>query len=124
MPLLHGCREAQLVGDFNNWDGSKHKMTKDSFGVWSIKISHVDGKPAIPHNSKVKFRFRHGRGGWVDRIPAWIRYATVDASKFGAPYDGVHWDPPTSERYTFSGLKSCNHEQEICKKSRTKKAAT
>ncbi|CAD6338235.1 unnamed protein product [Miscanthus lutarioriparius] len=94
------AQEAELIGDFNEWNGANHKMEKDKFGVWSIKIDHVKGKPAIPHNSKVKFRFLHG-GVWVDRIPAWIRYATVDASKFGAPYDGVHWDPPASERYTF-----------------------
>ncbi|KAJ1260830.1 hypothetical protein BS78_10G262500 [Paspalum vaginatum] len=94
------AQEAQLVGDFNDWNGANHNMEKDKFGVWSIKIDHVQGKPAIPHNSRVKFRFRHG-GAWADRIPAWIRYATVDASKFGAPYDGVHWDPPASERYTF-----------------------
>uniref|UniRef100_A0A0E0HVR7 1,4-alpha-glucan branching enzyme n=1 Tax=Oryza nivara TaxID=4536 RepID=A0A0E0HVR7_ORYNI len=95
------AQEAQLIGEFNNWNGAKHKMEKDKFGIWSIKISHVNGKPAIPHNSKVKFRFRHGGGAWVDRIPAWIRYATFDASKFGAPYDGVHWDPPACERYVF-----------------------
>ncbi|XP_039844904.1 1,4-alpha-glucan-branching enzyme, chloroplastic/amyloplastic isoform X3 [Panicum virgatum] len=94
------AQEAQLIGDFNDWNGANHQMEKDKFGVWSIKIDHVKGKPAIPHNSRVKFRFRHG-GVWVDRIPAWIRYATVDASKFGAPYDGVHWDPPASERYMF-----------------------
>ncbi|CAL4966295.1 unnamed protein product [Urochloa decumbens] len=94
------AQEAQLVGDFNDWNGANHHMEKDKFGVWSIKIDHVKGEPAIPHNSRVKFRFRHG-GVWVDRIPAWIRYATVDASKFGAPYDGVHWDPPASERYVF-----------------------
>ncbi|GJN39398.1 hypothetical protein PR202_gb28512 [Eleusine coracana subsp. coracana] len=95
------AQEAELIGDFNNWNGVKHRMKKDEFGVWSIKIPHVNGKPAIPHNSKVKFRFRHGDGVWVDRIPAWIRYATFDASKFGAPYDGVHWDPPAGERYVF-----------------------
>uniref|UniRef100_A0A0D9WUB2 1,4-alpha-glucan branching enzyme n=1 Tax=Leersia perrieri TaxID=77586 RepID=A0A0D9WUB2_9ORYZ len=93
--------EAQLIGEFNNWNGAKHNMEKDKFGIWSIKISHVDGKPAIPHNSKVKFRFRHAGGAWVDRIPAWIRYATFDSTKFGAPYDGVHWDPPSCERYVF-----------------------
>ena len=82
-------------------------MTKDNFGVWSIKIPHVDGRPAIPHNSKVKFRFRHD-GVWVERIPAWIRYAIVNTSKFGAPYDGVHWDPTTSERSNFSSLRAGN----------------
>jgi 1,4-alpha-glucan branching enzyme len=104
MFLLHGCSEAELIGDFNNWNGVNHRMKKDEFGVWSIKIPHVNGKPGIPHNSKVKFHFSLGGGVWVDRIPAWIRYATVDASKFGAPYDGVHWDPPAGERYTSPAL--------------------
>lgn len=72
-------------------------MEKNQFGVWSIKIPDCDGKPAIPHNSRVKFRFKHN-GVLIDRIPAWIKYATVDPTKFAAPYDGVYWDPPASER--------------------------
>ncbi|XP_062019670.1 1,4-alpha-glucan-branching enzyme 1, chloroplastic/amyloplastic-like [Rosa rugosa] len=95
------AQEAQLVGDFNGWDGGKYEMEKGEFGVWSIKIPDFDGSPAIPHNSKVKFRFKHGNGVWVDRIPAWIKYATVDPTRFAAPYDGVYWDPPPSERYQF-----------------------
>jgi 1,4-alpha-glucan branching enzyme len=93
--------EAQLIGDFNGWDGSNHKMEKDQFGVWSIKIPDSGGSPAIPHNSRVKFRFKHGKGIWVDRIPAWIKYATQDSTRFAAPYDGVYWDPPPTERYQF-----------------------
>lgn len=77
-------------------------MEKDQFGVWSIRIPDVDSNPAIPHNSRVKFRFKHGNGVWVDRIPAWIKYATVDATNFAAPYDGVYWDPPPSERFCYS----------------------
>ncbi|XP_057435151.1 1,4-alpha-glucan-branching enzyme 1, chloroplastic/amyloplastic-like isoform X2 [Lotus japonicus] len=94
------AQEAQIIGDFNEWNGSNHPMEKNQFGVWSIKIPDVAGNPAIPHNSRVKFRFRHG-GVWADRIPAWIKYATVDPTKFAAPYDGVYWDPPLSERYQF-----------------------
>ncbi|KAG5030504.1 hypothetical protein JHK85_014486 [Glycine max] len=88
----HCFMEAQIIGDFNGWDGSNHQI-KNQFGVWSIKIPDTDGNSAIPHNSRVKFRFRHGDGVWVDRISAWIKYAT--------PYDGVYWDPPLSERYQF-----------------------
>lgn len=95
---LHQCREAQLIGDFNGWDGTNHKMEKDQFGVWTIKIPDSGGNPAIQHGSKVKFRFKHGNGVWVDRIPAWIKYATVDPAKFAAPYDGVYWDPKPSDR--------------------------
>lgn len=74
-------------------------MEKNQFGVWSIKIPDFDdGNSAIPHNSRVKFRFKHGKGVWVDRIPAWIKYATADPARFAAPFDGVFWDPPPSER--------------------------
>lgn len=95
------AQEAQVIGDFNGWNGSNHRMEKNQFGVWSIKIPDCGGSPAIPHNSKVKFRFKHGDGIWVDRIPAWIRFAVPDPTRFAAPYDGVFWDPPPSERYQF-----------------------
>lgn len=29
-------------------------MTRGDFGVWEVKLLAHDGKPAIPHNSKVK----------------------------------------------------------------------
>lgn len=74
-------------------------MERNEFGVWTIKIPDSAEKPVIPHNSRVKFRFKHGNGTWVDRIPAWIKYATVDPLSFAAPYDGVYWEPPPSERY-------------------------
>ncbi|KGN47537.1 1,4-alpha-glucan-branching enzyme 1, chloroplastic/amyloplastic [Cucumis sativus] len=95
------AQEAQIVGDFNGWDGTNHCMEKNEFGIWSIKVYDLGGKPAISHNSRVKFRFKHGNGVWIDRIPAWIKYATVDPTKFAAPYDGVYWDPPPLERYEF-----------------------
>ncbi|KAG6599100.1 1,4-alpha-glucan-branching enzyme 1, chloroplastic/amyloplastic, partial [Cucurbita argyrosperma subsp. sororia] len=95
------AQEAQIIGDFNGWDGSNHRMEKNEFGIWSINIPDIDGKPAIAHNSRVKFRFKHGNGAWIDRIPAWIKYATADPTRFGAPYDGVYWEPPPLERYEF-----------------------
>lgn len=95
------AREAQLIGDFNDWNGSDYQMERDPFGVWSIYIPDKNGQPAIPHGSRVKFRMKTADGIWVDRIPAWIRYATVDPNSFGAAYDGVYWDPPPSKRYEF-----------------------
>ncbi|KAG0581581.1 hypothetical protein KC19_4G262800 [Ceratodon purpureus] len=92
---------AQLIGEFNNWDGSKHNMEKDQFGVWSIRLSDEGGKSVIPHGSKVKFRMKKDDGTWVDRIPAWIKYAVVDPTVFAAYYDGVYWDPPSADKYHF-----------------------
>ncbi|XP_002967402.2 1,4-alpha-glucan-branching enzyme, chloroplastic/amyloplastic isoform X2 [Selaginella moellendorffii] len=95
------AQAAQLIGDFNNWDGWSHPMEKDKYGVWSVRIPDVDGKPGIPHGSRVKFRMQRGDGQWIDRIPAWIKYATVEAGKMGASYDGILWNPPEDQRYKF-----------------------
>ncbi len=59
------------------------------------------GKPAIAHGSRVKVRLQHPGGWFVDRVPAWIRWATVEPNKMGAKYDGIFWDPPSSERHAW-----------------------
>ena len=85
---------AFLIGDFNQWSPESHPMQKDDFGVWEITL------PAgtIPHGSRVKIKMRKSDQGWVDRIPAWITYATQEP-QLGAHYDGVYWDPPAGEKY-------------------------
>ena len=35
-----------------------------------------DGRPAIAHGSRVKIRLEHPQGGWMDRLPAYIPWAT------------------------------------------------
>lgn len=99
-----GAQEAAIIGDFNNWQPTP--MTCDEWGVWSVVLPDAaDGTPAIPHRSRVKIRLRHPGGWWVDRLPAWIKWATVEPGVMGAKYDGVHWDPPPAERYTFKSTR-------------------
>ena len=85
---------AFLIGDFNEWSPDSHPMKKDDFGVWEITL------PAgtIKHGTRVKIKMRKSDQGWVDRIPAWITYATQEP-QLGAHYDGVYWDPPAGEKY-------------------------
>ncbi|KAI3429595.1 hypothetical protein D9Q98_005681 [Chlorella vulgaris] len=90
-----GATEAELIGDFNDWKGQA--MQRDDFGTWTIKLP----EGAIAHGSRVKIRLRHPGGWWVDRIPAWIKWATVPQGVMGAKYDGIHWDPPPSERHRW-----------------------
>lgn len=35
-----GAANAQLIGDFNGWDGNAGQMTRDKFGTWEIRIPH------------------------------------------------------------------------------------
>ncbi|CAI5518474.1 unnamed protein product [Closterium sp. Naga37s-1] len=92
---------AQLVGDFNGWNGESCWMERNHFGVWSVRLPDRVGRPAIAHGSRVKIRLQKGDGGWVERIPAWIKWATAEPGKMGACYDGIYWDPPANEKYQF-----------------------
>eukprot|EP00884_Botryococcus_braunii_P004632 jgi/Botrbrau1/1416/Bobra.0063s0112.1 len=91
---------AALIGDFNNWEGIE--MQRDQFGVWSVSLpDREDGQAAIPHGSRVKIRLWHPKGYTVDRIPAWIKWATAQKGVMGARYDGIYWDPPPDLRYKW-----------------------
>jgi 1,4-alpha-glucan branching enzyme len=62
--------EAYLIGDFSkmdlfgrlrpmltaldNWDRNATPMKKNEFGVFEVTVPGKDGKPAIPHDSKLK----------------------------------------------------------------------
>ena len=48
---------AYLIGDFNNWDREATPMTKNDFGVFEVTVPGKDGKPVIPHDSKIKVCF-------------------------------------------------------------------
>ena len=60
----------------------------------------ADGAPAVPHGSRVKVRLEHPGGFSVDRIPAWIRWATQE-KELGAHYNGVYWAPPADQQYKW-----------------------
>ena len=66
-----------------------------------VDVADPSGRPAIEHGSRVKVRLQHPGGWWVDRVPAWVRWATVEAGKMGAKYDGIHWDPPPGQRHEW-----------------------
>jgi len=96
------AEELQLIGEFNDWNGEGHKAVKDDFGVWELRMP----VGAVPHGSKVKVRMKgSGWTDYVDRIPAWIKWATVEPGVMGAKYDGIHWDPPSLERHHFKNSK-------------------
>ncbi|GKZ21273.1 alpha-1,4-glucan branching enzyme [Aspergillus brasiliensis] len=92
--------EAELVGDFNNWDVTAHPMTKNSFGVWEITLPAKDGVPVIPHDSKIKITMVTPQGERIYRIPAWIKRVVQDLT-VSPIYESVFWNPPATERYQF-----------------------
>jgi len=94
------ARAAQLIGDFNDWSGAAHAMSKDQYGVFELFMPHgADGQPAIPHGSRVKVHLQSEGGAWVDKIPAWIKMAVQAPGEI--PFNGIYYDPPAEERHTF-----------------------
>ncbi|KNZ77177.1 1,4-alpha-glucan-branching enzyme [Termitomyces sp. J132] len=93
--------EANLIGDFNEWNRTSHPMKKDEFGVWEITIPPVSpGVCAIPHDSKIKISMIIPSGKRIERLPAWIRRVTQDLG-VSPVYDARFWNPPESEIYKF-----------------------
>jgi 1,4-alpha-glucan branching enzyme len=96
---------AYLIGDFNNWDRDATPMTKNNFGVFEVTVPAKDGKPAIPHDSKIKISLvtpnDHAR---QERIPAWIKRVTQDLS-VSPVYDARFWNPPKEQQYVFKNKR-------------------
>ncbi|KAL3898917.1 MAG: hypothetical protein SGCHY_002404 [Lobulomycetales sp.] len=83
--------EANLIGDFNDWDRSSHKMTKNDFGVWELFLpNNPDGSRAIPHNTRVKIALVTESFERIERIP--------DLSVSTA-YEGVFWNPDEPHKF-------------------------
>ncbi|GAA5999910.1 1,4-alpha-glucan branching enzyme [Rhodotorula paludigena] len=95
---------AALVGDFNGWDRAANPMKKDDFGVWECTVPAQNGKPAIPHNSKVKISMTIPSGERIERLPAWAARVVQDV-KVSPIYEAVFWNPPESERYVFKNQR-------------------
>ena len=88
-----------LVGDFNDWEPRDDNWAwKNEFGVWELFLPDdpETGEPQIAHRSRIKCRLETSEGNWVDRIPAWISWATQAWDEI--QFNGCYWDPPqTSE---------------------------
>ena len=94
------AKAACLFGDFNNWatDANGLWMNKNDFGVFEVTVPpNADGSPGIPHGSRVKIHLETQDGSWVDKIPAWIKFAVQAPGNI--PFDGIYYDPPKEEQY-------------------------
>ncbi|KAJ9519994.1 hypothetical protein QJQ45_014719, partial [Haematococcus lacustris] len=89
-----GAKALCLIGEFNNWKPEdNHWARKNDFGTWELFLpDKPDGTPAIAHRTKIKCRLEGADGAWVERIPAWIKWATQEWNE--VLFNGVHYEPP------------------------------
>ncbi|MDB5247789.1 MAG: glgB [Segetibacter sp.] len=71
------AHQLSLMGDFNGWDRTKHKMERNNNGDWEIFLPYDEYKDTFVHGSKVKVNVQ-GDNGSKDRIPAYITRVIQD----------------------------------------------
>lgn len=86
-------QEVSIVGEFNNWDPSAHKLTKkNDFGLWSLTIPPTsDGNYAVPHDSRYKISMVTASGERIFRLDPWVFRATPSTEN--TLYEGRFWNP-------------------------------
>lgn len=47
----------------------------------------------------------------VDRVPAYVRFASAEQGKMGATYDGIYWDPPQVSSAAAAHKALSEHEE-------------
>ncbi len=83
-----------LMGDFNQWDRTSHKLERNKNGDWEIFLPFGKYKNSFVHGSKVKVHIHAGNGS-LDRIPAYIRRVIQDPVTYD--FSGQLWFPEPFE---------------------------
>ena len=104
---LPGAIDVYLFGDFNGWQRTELPLRRGAGGVWSIFLPDESFAGRLVHGSRVKILV-HGRNGWLERIPAYIRRVVQDESK---DFSGQLWAPAepfdwNGDRFDISSLGS------------------
>ncbi len=105
---LPGAIDVYLFGDFNGWQRTELPLRRGAGGVWSIFLPDESFAGRLVHGSRVKILV-HGRTGWLERIPAYIRRVVQDeqskdfSGQLWAPAEPFDWN---GDRFDISSLGS------------------
>ena len=105
---LPGAIDVYLFGDFNGWQRTELPLRRGAGGVWSIFLPDESFAGRLVHGSRVKILV-HGRNGWLERIPAYIRRVVQDEQskdfwgQLWAPAEPFDWN---GDRFDISSLGS------------------
>ncbi len=91
------AHQLYLIGDFNNWDNTTHKLERNNKGDWEIFLPYEEYKDSFVHGSKVKVNVQASNGS-TDRIPAYIRRVIQDPQTHD--FSGQLWFPDKPFEWT------------------------
>jgi 1,4-alpha-glucan branching enzyme len=98
-----------LVGDFNDWNRTTHKLEKNHKGDWELFLPFEEYKNTFIHGSKIKVNVQ-ARNGSKDRIPAYIRKVTQDPVTYD--FAGQLWFPPKQFQWTDDNFDPAENFQQ------------
>ena len=82
--------DVYIFGDFNGWQRTQLRLSKDAQGVWSIFLPDAMYGYRLTHGSLYKLHV-HGANGWLDRIPAYATRVVQDEQSKN--YTAQFWIP-------------------------------
>ena len=91
------AHQLSLIGDFNGWNRSTHRLERNNKGDWEIFLPYEEYKQSFVHGSKVKVQVQ-GDNGSKDRIPAYIRRVIQDPVTHD--FSGQLWLPTEAFQWT------------------------
>ncbi len=78
--------DVSVIGDFNNWDSSVHKMNRiDYRGIWEIVI------PGLDNYQNYKFRFRNAEGKYVEKADPYAFFSEIAPNSASRLFDYEHF---------------------------------
>tara|TARA_B100000809_G_scaffold130758_1_gene128587 strand:+ start:643 stop:2652 length:2010 start_codon:yes stop_codon:yes gene_type:complete len=92
------AQSLSVIGDFNEWNRSSHKLKKDKYGIWEIFIADTKNGPLLKHEQLVKVHVISSTGS-QDKIPAYIKRVIQDKETHA--FAGQIWQP--KEKYKWKG---------------------
>jgi 1,4-alpha-glucan branching enzyme len=103
------AHQLYLIGDFNEWDSTTHKLERNNKGDWEIFLPYEEYKDSFVHGSKVKVNI-HASNGSTDRIPAYIRRVIQDPLTHD--FSGQLWFPEKPFEWTDSNFDPAENFQQ------------
>ena len=99
--------DVYIFGDFNGWQRTQLRLSKDAQGVWSIFLPDAMYGYRLTHGSLYKLHV-HGANGWLDRIPAYATRVVQDEQSKN--YTAQFWIPQPFDwgEDNFDTAKHCS----------------
>lgn len=81
------AQEIEVVGDFNHWNGSNHKMTRFNYDYWTINI------PNLKDYDTYKYHIRTPYNTWIDKADPFAFFSELRPNTGSRLYDleGFPW---------------------------------